>query len=470
MILLRAGPTECLNLLPNPHLFRSKFLYFTMHFVIITNKALSHFEPTVQFASLLVNLGGIQVTIVYHYDERFLPIIAQHKQVSFHGMELLNQVTEDGHEEELIDYSKNLNSVLVGINEIQRIDLIIYEMFTTTIREYVSLKIEHSVLLTIGAIPASHMIGYVYDYAPKQPVDERSMLIDVNSASEASEILSDIDRLCALNNDFRGGRLPTSKEGIQFFYAFNEYTKVVEAMESSKHIFLNDSLGLGRFDFPHVPQRLQDKFRLVGPVAYFSPVIAVKHPVLDWLDHQESQSVIYIAHGSIWKMNADEVLELYNALLDLNVPFIWSLSKSLQHLLPIEPVSGPIDPTVRSVCLGWAPQRQVLQHPSIKVFVSHCGWNSLMEGVASGVPIVAWPVFAEQYINALALVSLQIGVLINGTGMMNPKGVKSLAIKQALEKSFDAIYKEQMVSRQKKVLKGLLPGGTSYQTIVDCAQ
>ena len=51
----------------------------------------------------------------------------------------------------------------------------------------------------------------------------------------------------------------------------------------------------------------------------------------------------------------------------------------------------------------WAPQVQILEHPSIGAFLSHCGWNSTLESITNGVPMIAWPLYAEQKMNATML-------------------------------------------------------------------
>ena len=60
---------------------------------------------------------------------------------------------------------------------------------------------------------------------------------------------------------------------------------------------------------------------------------------------------------------------------------------------------------------GWAPQVMILNHPAVGGFVTHCGWNSVLEGVSAGVPMVTWPMFAEQFYNEKLITNvLRIGV------------------------------------------------------------
>ncbi|GAV00025.1 hypothetical protein RvY_10939 [Ramazzottius varieornatus] len=76
-----------------------------------------------------------------------------------------------------------------------------------------------------------------------------------------------------------------------------------------------------------------------------------------------------------------------------NEPVLWSLKAGSHQYLPedLSRAASLSDPSSEVLVLAWAPQKKILAHESVGVFVSHCGWNSTLEGLAGGKPIVAWP-------------------------------------------------------------------------------
>ncbi|KZV15224.1 hypothetical protein F511_28573 [Dorcoceras hygrometricum] len=118
---------------------------------------------------------------------------------------------------------------------------------------------------------------------------------------------------------------------------------------------------------------------------------------LKWLDLQEKVSVIYVCLGSLSRVSTLQLMELGLALRDSDRPFIWVIrnaSDELKSMLFEEKVDG------RGLLIhGWAPQVMILSHPSVGGFLTHCGWNSTLEGITAGLPMITWPVFAEQFCN-----------------------------------------------------------------------
>lgn len=159
--------------------------------------------------------------------------------------------------------------------------------------------------------------------------------------------------------------------------------------------------------------------------------------VRTWLAAQKSRSVVYISFGSMTVPGDEQVTEIAKALLLLNKPFIWSLKEQAHGHLPEEirnKMATQFEPNSQFLILPWAPQKSILAHPSTATMLSHCGWNGTLESLSAGVPMVAYPMFADQLINAEWLVEHGIAVLIPGTGKRRGRTVPANEISAAISK------------------------------------
>ncbi|XP_076939004.1 UDP-glycosyltransferase 83A1-like [Bidens hawaiensis] len=121
---------------------------------------------------------------------------------------------------------------------------------------------------------------------------------------------------------------------------------------------------------------------------------------LTWLDQQPPRSVIYIAFGSFTIFNQTQFEELALGLEHSNRPFLWVVRPGMTKETTTEYPDGFMERVgSRGRIVSWAPQQKVLAHPSVACFMSHCGWNSTLEGTTNGVPFLCWPYFADQYHN-----------------------------------------------------------------------
>ncbi|XP_055807870.1 zeatin O-glucosyltransferase-like [Solanum dulcamara] len=161
----------------------------------------------------------------------------------------------------------------------------------------------------------------------------------------------------------------------------------------------------------------------IGP---FNPLLSEQnkdsnkhHQTLYWLDRQETNSVIYVSFGSTTTLSNEEIEELAIGLEKSMQKFIWVLrdadrgdvfaGEERRAGLPEgyeERIKG------RGIIVrDWAPQLEILAHPSTGGFMSHCGWNSCMESISMGVPIAAWPMHSDQPRNSqLVTRFLKIGL------------------------------------------------------------
>ncbi|KAI6695361.1 hypothetical protein NL676_023071 [Syzygium grande] len=147
-----------------------------------------------------------------------------------------------------------------------------------------------------------------------------------------------------------------------------------------------------------------------------------KSEVMNWLDKQPVESVIYVSFGSGGTLSAEQTTELAWGLELSRQRFVWVVRPPADNDVSgnFFNVSNSQDGTPNYLPQGfytrvgdrgvvvpmWAPQTEILAHKSVRGFVSHCGWNSTLESIVNGVPMVAWPLYAEQGMNAAMLVEM----------------------------------------------------------------
>ncbi|CAN6479910.1 unnamed protein product [Victoria cruziana] len=141
---------------------------------------------------------------------------------------------------------------------------------------------------------------------------------------------------------------------------------------------------------------------------------------LDWLDEKEAGSVVYVNFGSITVISPQQLLEFAWGLADSKYPFLWIIRPDLvQGDAAVLPQEFILETRGRGLIASWCPQEQVLNHPSVALFLTHNGWNSTLETICAGVPMLCWPFFADQQTNCrFACTKWGIGVEIDGNVKM----------------------------------------------------
>nr|QDM38908.1 UDP-glycosyltransferase UGT71S4 [Glycyrrhiza uralensis] len=273
------------------------------------------------------------------------------------------------------------------------------------------------------------------------------------------------------------------KEWEQFFMRYGRGLKeangfIVNSFEELEshavHSFSDPALSLGLPLYP------------VGPILNPEPKMdkGTADDILKWLDDQPPSSVVFLCFGSRGAFDEEQVTEIARALEDSGARFLWSLRKPPPNGTMAEPPSDYPLPELAAVLpegfldrtagigrvIGWAPQAQVLAHPATGGFVSHCGWNSILESIYFGVPIATWPLFAEQQTNAFQLVrELKMAVEIaldyrvemdEGRNFLLTADRIERGIRSVLDK--DGEIRKKVKEMSEKSRKTLLEGGCSY--------
>ncbi|PIN14741.1 UDP-glucuronosyl and UDP-glucosyl transferase [Handroanthus impetiginosus] len=131
-----------------------------------------------------------------------------------------------------------------------------------------------------------------------------------------------------------------------------------------------------------------------------------EHECLKWLDTKDPSSVLYVCLGSLSRLATSQLIEIGLALEASNRPFIWVIRDATEELETwLEKFKDRINNRGLLIS-GWAPQVMILSHLSIGGFLTHCGWNSTIEGITAGVPMMTWPVLGEQFYNEKFIVNV----------------------------------------------------------------
>nr|XP_043623627.1 UDP-glycosyltransferase 84B1-like [Erigeron canadensis] len=123
-----------------------------------------------------------------------------------------------------------------------------------------------------------------------------------------------------------------------------------------------------------------------------------KNDCLEWLNTQKPSSVVYISFGTLLFLSEKEIESIALGLKNTKQPFLWVIRPKENQQVPKLDILDEIKD--QGLIVNWSPQTEVLSHPSVGCFLSHCGWNSLLESIAAGVPVIACPRWTDQPTNA----------------------------------------------------------------------
>lgn len=252
--------------------------------------------------------------------------------------------------------------------------------------------------------------------------------------------------------------------------AYNNITKLVEETKKASAIIFNT---FEQLEQPEIA-RLHDQFPSPSFAIPFhkcvsaasSSLLAQDRSSISWLDEQAPQSVLYVSFGSVVAVDGGKLCEVAWGLADSKQPFLWAVRPGLVHgsewieMLP----SGFLEATRRrGIIIKWAPQQEVLSHRAVGGFWTHCGWNSTLESICEGVPMMCSPFFGDQSVNA-RYVSDVWRVGINLEKGFERREIES-AIKRLMVEREGEEMRERGVVLKEKIDVGLKMGDSSYKAL-----
>ncbi|KAL3834367.1 hypothetical protein ACJIZ3_009103 [Penstemon smallii] len=214
----------------------------------------------------------------------------------------------------------------------------------------------------------------------------------------------------------------------------------------------------------------------IGPINFFNECkilniaksLWAESDITRWLESKPPGSVMYISFGSIAQITKQEIEEITHGLLISQVSFVYilrpnGLESNETNIFPVGFENDIID---RGLIVPWCNQNMVLSNPAIGGFVTHCGWNSIIESMWFGVPMICYPFLVDQPTNRkLVVENWKIGInLCDGDQIKRHEVAHKIKILMNGEYS---IKLRQEINKLRKVLHNALDIDGSSQRNFD---
>ncbi|KAJ1691473.1 hypothetical protein LUZ63_015628 [Rhynchospora breviuscula] len=234
-----------------------------------------------------------------------------------------------------------------------------------------------------------------------------------------------------------------------------------------------------------LPNSTTPSIYYIGPVIVYEEQKEERHLCLSWLDTQPKKSVVFLCFGSKGSFPIEQLKEIANGLENSGQRFLWVIRSPLtvNPAKVFKPTAEPdfdillpegfLDRTKDRgmIVKEWVPQVEVLKHEAVGGFVSHCGWNSTLEAVNFGVPMICWPLYAEQKMNKVFSVEeMKIGVELKGyeEGFVRADEIEA-KIRWIIESDGAMDLKNRMMEVKESAIKAMeiKEGGTSFGAFIE---
>ncbi|KAB1213509.1 Anthocyanidin 3-O-glucoside 5-O-glucosyltransferase [Morella rubra] len=448
------------------------------NFLLVTFPAQGHINPVLQFAKRLICLGAHVTIATSHYA---------HRRMKSPAPDGLSFATfSDGYD----DGFKSGDDVEHYISELRRrgsealADLIVSR--ANAGRPFTC--IVYSLLLPWVAVVARelHQPSALLWIQPATVLD-----IYYYYFNGYGDIIKNSSNDPSYSIELPGLPLLTSRDIPSFMHTSNTYNFGLPSFQEQLEELEKEStprILVNTFDALE-PESLRaiGKFSLIGigPLNIPSAFLDGKDPsdtsfggdlfegskdYVEWLNSKPESSVIYVSFGSISVLKKQQMEEIALGLLDCGRPFLWVIraKENGEEEKEEDKLSCRDELEQKGIIVPWCSQVEVLSHPSLGCFVTHCGWNSTLESLVFGVPVVAFPQWTDQQTNAKLIEDVwKTGVRVTA----DKDGiVEGDEIKRCLELVIEGGETGQEMRRNAKKWKDLAraavkEGGSSYENL-----
>ncbi|KAG2636226.1 UDP-glycosyltransferase 79-like [Panicum virgatum] len=433
-----------------------------------------HINPLLQFGKRLASHGGVRCTLA---ATRFVANSTRPTPSSVHVAVFSDGCDGGGPDEvggmgapyyERLESagSETLDALLASESERGRpVNVVVYDPFLPWVRRVARRR---------GAVCAAFLtqtcavdILYAHAWAGRVPPPPLLRPEDVRGLDGLS---------CRLEM----GDLPTFLTDASYPPSFRELlVNQFLGLDDADHVLVNSfhdlepqeadymaSTWRAKMVGPTVPSAFLDN-RLPDDVSYgihlHTPMTA---ECKAWLDARLARSVVYVSFGSMASLGHDQMSEVAEGLYGSGKPFLWVVRATETAKLP----EGFADKAkARGLIVPWCPQLEVLAHPSVGCFMTHCGWNSTVEALSAGVPMVAMPNWSDQTTNAKYIQDVwRVGVRVrpDAKGVVRSEEVER-RVREVMEGEMREEFRMRALEWSEKAKKSMSEGGTSDINISD---
>ncbi|GLT37682.1 hypothetical protein SLA2020_119860 [Shorea laevis] len=204
----------------------------------------------------------------------------------------------------------------------------------------------------------------------------------------------------------------------------------------------------------------------IGPLHKLAPTRSASRlkedsTCISWLNRQAPKSVVYVSFGSLATMDEEELVNMAWGLANSEQPFLWVVRPgSVCGSEWIESLPKTFHERVgeRGNIVRWAPQKEVLEHSAVGAFWSHCGWNSTLESISQGVPLLCRPLFGDQTLNSGYICNLW------KVGLELEKGKIAEGIRRLMKDEEGMEIRKRAIDLKKKTEACLREGGSTINS------
>ncbi|KAM1167357.1 hypothetical protein PS1_029599 [Malus domestica] len=277
--------------------------------------------------------------------------------------------------------------------------------------------------------------------------------------SQSLNPLPDVDHL-------RLKDLPTNN--FDTLEKYSELAGNAHDVRTASAIVWNTTDCLEQSSLAQIQQQCPVPIFSIGPLhrieaAASSSLLEEDTTCIGWLDKQSNNAVIYVSLGSVASINEKELAEMAWGLANSKQPFVWVIrpgSVSGSNWMEQLPQGFIEEIGERGYIVKWAPQRKVLSHRAIGGFWSHCGWNSTLESLSEGIPMICTPSFGDQKVHS-RYVSLVWKVGLHLDNELE-RGEIERAVRKLMVDADGEVMRVRAKDLKEKIEVSLRNGGSSY--------